>query len=257
MTEQLTTDLGQISALRVISRTSAMHYKGTKKKLPEIGQELNVDAVVEGSVQRAGNQVRITAQLIEAPTDRHLWAESYDRELRDVLALEDDVARAIARAIKVNLTPQTQARLTGAHPVNVEAHDAYLKGSFFWNQRTPEGLKKAIQYFRQALERDPKYAAAYAGIADAYYLLPGISDLPPGEAWPKAREAAQKALELDDTLAEAHTSLASIKCYQDWDWDGAGLEFRRAIELDRNYPAAHLWYGRYLASLGRHDEAIA
>jgi len=256
MTEQLTTDLGQIGALRVISRTSAMHYKGTNKTLPEIARELHVDAVVEGSVERAGNQVRITAQLIEAPTDRHLWAETYDRELRDVLALEDDVARAIAREVKVKLTPQTQARLTGAHPVNVEAHDDYLKGRFFWNQRTPDGLKKAIEYFRQALERDPQYAPAYAGIADAYYLLPAISDVPPGEAWPKAREAAQKALELDDTLAEAHTSLAFIKCYQDWDWDGAGREFRRAIELDPNYPTAHLWYGRYLSALGRHDEAI-
>jgi serine/threonine protein kinase/TolB-like protein/Tfp pilus assembly protein PilF len=258
MTEQLTTDLGQISALRVISRTSAMHYKGANKKLlPEIARELDVDVVVEGSVERAGNQVRITAQLIEAPTDRHLWAKSYERDLRDVLGLQDDVAQAIASEVRIKLTPQEQARLIAAHPVNVEAHDDYLKGRFFWNQRTPEGLKKAIQYFRQALERDPKYAAAYAGIADAYYLLPGISDLPPGEAWPKAREAAQKALELDDTLAEAHTSLASIKCYQDWDWDGAGLEFRRAIELDPNYPAAHLWYGRYLAALGRHDEAIA
>ncbi len=257
MTEALITDLSKIGALRVISRTSVMHYKGTKKTVPEIARELNVDGVIEGSVQRSGERVRITAQLIHAPTDTHLWAESYERELQNILALEDDVARSIAHAIKVKLTPQTQARLTGAHAVNVEAHDDYLKGRFFWNQRTPEGLKKAIQYFRQALERDPKYAAAYAGIADAYYLLPGISDLPPGEAWPKAREAAQKALELDDTLAEAHTSLASIKCYQDWDWDGAGLEFRRAIELDPNYPTAHLWYGRYLAALGHHDEAIA
>ncbi len=257
LTEALITDLSKIGALRVISRTSVMHYKGTKKTLPEVARELNVDGVIEGSVQRSGERVRITAQLIHAPTDTHLWAESYERELRDVLALEDDVARAIAREIKVNLTPQAEARLTGAHPVNVEAHDDYLKGRFFWNQRTPEGLKKAIEYFRQALERDPKYAAAYAGIADAYYLLPSFTDVAPREAWPKAREAAQKALELDDTLAEAHTSLASIKCYQDWDWDGAGREFERAIELNPNYANAHLWYGRYLAALARHDKAIA
>src|SRR5216683_2154547 len=165
MTEALITDLSKIGALRVISRTSVMHYKGTKKTVPEIARELNVDGVIEGSVQRSGERVRITAQLIHAPTDTHLWAESYERELQDILALEDDVARSIAHAIKVKLTPQTQARLTGAHAVNVEAHDDYLKGRFFWNQRTPEGLKKAIQYFRQALERDPKYAAAYAGIA--------------------------------------------------------------------------------------------
>ena len=191
-----------------------MHYKGTKKTVPEIARELNVDGVIEGSVPRSGERVRITAQLIHAPTDTHLWAESYERVLRDVLALEDDVARAIASEIKVKLTPQTQARLTGAHPVNVEAHDDYLKGRFFWNQRTPEVLKKAIEYFRQALERDPKYASAYAGIADAYYLLPGISDVSPAEAWPKARVAAQKALELDDTLAEAHTSLGFIRLHQ-------------------------------------------
>src|SRR5713226_4789482 len=257
MTEALITDLSKIGALRVISRTSVMHYKGTKKTVPEIARELNVDGVIEGSVQRSGERVRITAQLIHAPTDTHLWAESYERELQNILALEDDVARSIAHAIKVKLTPQTQARLTGAHAVNVEAHDDYLKGRFFWNQRTPEGLKKAIEYFRQALERDPKYAAAYAGIADAYYLLPSFTDVAPREAWPKAREAAQKALELDDTLAEAHTSLASIKCYQDWDWDGAGREFERAIELNPNYANAHLWYGRYLAALARHDKAIA
>src|SRR5713226_3507031 len=193
MIEALITDLSKIGALRVISRTSVMHYKGTKKTVPEIARELNVDGVIEGSVQRSGERVRITAQLIHAPTDTHLWAESYERELQDILALEDDVARSIAREIKVKLTPQAQARLTGAHAVNVEAHDDYLKGRFFWNQRTPEGLKKAIQYFRQALERDPKYAAAYAGIADSYSLLPSFTDVAPRKAWPAAREAAQKA----------------------------------------------------------------
>jgi len=258
MTEALISELAQIKALqRVISSTSVMRYKGKDKSLPEIARELNVDAVVEGSVLLVGERVRITAQLIEAKTDRHLWAQRYERDLRDVLTLQSDVARDIASEIKLTLTPEEQARLASARPVNPEAYQLYLKGRLFWNRRTEEGLKRGIEYFEQAIEIDPNYALAYAGLADSYHLLPWYSTFPPNEAYPKANEAALKALEIDNTIAEAHASLAAIKMNYDWDWEGAEREFQRAIELNPNYATVHHWYAFYFMWMARFDESIA
>ncbi len=259
MTDELITDLAQISALRVISRTSVMVYKGARKPLPQIARELNVDAVVEGTVLRSGDQVRITAQLIEASTDKHLWSQSYEGELRDSLALQNTVARAIADQIRINLTPQEQAALKNVKVVNPQAYESYLKGRYFWNKRTADGLKVALAYFNQAIEEDPKYAQAYSGLADTYALLGDwqYAVMTPKEAFPKAKAAAIKALELDSTLGEAHNSLAFVLDGFDWDFDAAGKEFRRAIELNPGYATAHHWYAWHLSLLGRYDEAIA
>ena len=219
MTDELITDLAQISALRVISRTSVMVYKGARKPLPQIARELNVDAVVEGTVLRSGDQVRITAQLIEASTDKHLWSQSYEGELRDTLALQKQVASDIADQIRINLTPQEQAALKSVKVVNPEAYESYLKGRYFWNKRTADGLKVALAYFKQAIEEDPKYAQAYSGLADTYALLGDwqYAVMTPREAFPKAKAAAIKALELDSTLGEAHNSLAFVLDGFDWD----------------------------------------
>ena len=259
MTDELITDLGQISALRVISRTSVMQYKGVRKPLPQIARELNVDAVVEGTVLRSGDQVRITAQLIQARDDRHLWSHSYEGELRDVLALQNRVATAIAQQIQINLKPTEQVALKTEKAVNPEAHEAYLRGRYFWNKRTNDGLRKAIDYFNQAIAKDPTYAQAYTGLADSYALLGDweYGGMAPKEAFPKAEAAATKALQLDDTLGEAHTSLAFCLDLYDWNWDSAEVEFKRAIELNPGYATAHHWYGWHLAVLGRKDEAIA
>jgi len=255
LTEALTTDLGKLSVLRVISRTSTIQYKGTKKSIPEIARELHVDAVVEGAVLRSGDKVRITAQLIDAQADRHVWAETYDRDLRDVLALQADVARAIAVQIRGKLSSSPQ--LHGASPLNPEAYELYLKGRYSRDEGTEDGLKLAFEYFRQALERDPQYAPAYAGLADSYARLPFYSETCPEEAFPKAKAAATKALQLDQTLAEAHASMAYVKTYYDWDWAGAEAEFRRGLELNPNYADVHHSYSRFLASLGRVAEARA
>jgi len=259
MTDELITDLAQISALRVISRTSVMVYKGARKPLPQIARELNVDAVVEGTVLRSGDQVRITAQLIEASTDKHLWSQSYEGELRDSLALQNTVARAIAEQIRINLTPQEQAALKNVKVVNPQAYESYLKGRYFWNKRTSDGLKVALAYFNQAIEEDPKYAQAYSGLADTYALLGDwqYAVMTPKEAFPKAKAAAIKALELDSALGEAHNSLAFVLDGFDWDFDSAGKEFLRAIELNPGYATAHHWYAWHLSLLGRYDEAIA
>jgi len=259
MTDELITDLAQISALRVISRTSVMVYKGARKPLPQIARELNVDAVVEGTVLRSGDQVRITAQLIEASTDKHLWSQSYEGELRDTLALQNRVASAIADQIRINLTPQEQAALKNVKVVNPEAYESYLKGRYFWNKRTPDGLKVALAYFKEAIEEDPKYAQAYSGLADTYALLGDwqYAVMTPKEAFPDAKSAALKALELDSGLGEAHNSLAFVLDGFDWDFDAAGKEFRRAIELNPGYATAHHWYAWHLSLLGRFDEAIA
>jgi tetratricopeptide (TPR) repeat protein len=235
-----------------------MVYKGARKPLPQIARELNVDAVVEGTVLRSGDQVRITAQLIEASTDKHLWSQSYKGDLRDTLALQNRVARAIADQIRINLTPQEQAALKNEKVVNPEAHESYLKGRYFWNKRTADGFKVALVYFNQAIDEDPKYAQAYSGLADTYVLLGDweYGVLTPDEAFPKAKAAAIKALELDNTLSDAHTSLASLGMF-DWDWQSAGEEFRRAIELNPGYATAHQWYAWHLNLLGRKNEAIA
>jgi serine/threonine-protein kinase len=259
MTEELITNLGQIEALRVISRTSVMRFKGVRPAggLPEIARQLKVDAVVEGSVLRSGDRVRITAQLIDARTDRHLWAQSYERDLRDVLALQGEVAQAIANEIKIKVTPQEQMRLASARPVNPDAHEAYLKGRYYWNLRTEEGLKKGIEYFQQAIEKDPGYALAYAGLADSYIVLGEWWLMASRGAYPRAKAAALKALEIDETLAEAHTSLGAVRDDYDWDWAGAEKEFKRAIELNPSYATGHQWYAEYLSEMGRHNEAIA
>ncbi len=259
MTDELISDLGQISALRVISRTSVMTYKHARKRLPQIARELNVDAVVEGTVLRSGDQVRITAQLIEASTDKHLWSQSYEGELRDTLALQNQVARAIADQIRINLNPHEQAALKNVRVVDTQAYESYLKGRYFWNKRTADSLKVALAYFNQATEEDPKYAQAYSGLADTYALLGDwqYAAMTPKEALPKAKAAAIKALELDNTLGEAHNSLAFCLDGFDWDFGSAGNEFRRAIELNPGYATARHWYAWHLSLLGRYDEAIA
>ena len=259
MTDELITDLGQISALRVISRTSVMRYKRVREPLPQIARELGVDAIVEGTVLRSDNRVRITAQLIEAPADKHLWAQSYEGDLLDTLALQNKVARAIADQVRINLTPREQSILKTARTVNPEAYEDYLKGRYFWNKRTGEGLKKATEYFNDAIEKDPTFGQAYAGLADSYALL-GNGDFAvasPREAYPKAKAAATKALELDNSLGEAHNSLAFCLGLFEWNWDAAEKEYLRAIVLNPGYATAHQWYALQLSLLGRFDEAIA
>jgi TolB-like protein/DNA-binding winged helix-turn-helix (wHTH) protein/Flp pilus assembly protein TadD len=258
MTDELISDLGQISALRVISRTSVMTYKHARKPLPQIARELNVDAVVEGTVLRSGQHVRITAQLIDASTDKHLWSQSYEGELRDTLALQNKVARAIADQIQINLNPLERIALKNVRVVNLQAYESYLKGRYFWNKRTADGLKAALAYFNQAIDEDPQYAPAYSGLADTYALLADweYGVMTPKEALPKAKAAAIKALELDSTLGEAHNSLAFCLDVFDWDLESAGKEFQRAIELNPSYATAHQWYAAHLIVLGRNDQAI-
>lgn len=259
MTDELIATLGQISALRVISRTSVMAYKRARKPLPQIARELNVDAVVEGTVLRSGGQVRITAQLIDGRDDKHLWSDSYDGDLRDTLTLQNKVARAIAEQIRINLNTQEQATLKHGKVVDPQAYEAYLKGRYFWNKRTSDNLEKAVEYFNQAIERDPNYAQAYSGLADTYALLGDweYGVLAPREAFPRAKAAAIKALLLDNTLGEAHTSLAFCLDGFDWDLKSADREFRRGIELNPGYATAHHWYAWHLSLLGRNDDALA
>ena len=259
MTDQLIATLGQISALRVISRTSVMGYKGARKPLPQIARELNVDAVIEGSFMRSGGRVRITAQLIDAAVDKHLWAKSYDGDVRDTLALQSRVARAIADEIRVNVQPNEQAALKNVKAVNPDAYEAYLKGRYFWNKRTADGLKKAKDYFDEAVAKAPDYGPAYSGLADTYALLGDwqYGVMPSREALPAAKAAATKAVELDDTLGEAHTSLGFVFSGFDWEWVSAEKEFRRSIDLTPGYATAHHWYAWHLSLMGRHGEALA
>jgi TolB-like protein/DNA-binding winged helix-turn-helix (wHTH) protein/Tfp pilus assembly protein PilF len=259
MTDELITDLGQISALRVISRTSVMTYKGGHKPLPQIARELNVDAVVEGTVLRSGDQVRITAQLIQAPVDKHLWAKSYEGDLRDTLALQGQVARAIAEEIRINLTAREEAMLKNAKVINPEAYEDYLKGRYFWNKRTADSLKTAKDYFEHATSKDPNYAQAYSGLADTYALLGDwqYAVMSATEALPKAKAAAMKALQLKNSLGEAHTSLAFCLDGFDWDFTSAESEFQQGVKLSPNYATGHHWYAWHLSLLRRYDEAIA
>jgi TolB-like protein/Flp pilus assembly protein TadD len=256
MTEVLITCLAKIKALRVISRTSAMQYKGARKSLPQIARELNVDAVIEGSVLRSGERVRITAQLIHATSDQHLWAESYERDFRDILSLQSEIARQVATQVRIILTPEEQARLGSARQVNPEAHDWYLKARYYWNKRTEESVKKALSYFHRAIDTDPTYAQGYAGLADSYNILGYYNALPPIEAYPKGKAAALKALELDNSLAEPHATLGVVKRDFEWDWSGAEEEFQRAIELNPGCVEAYHWRGTLLSMLGRHAEAL-
>ncbi len=259
MTDELISELGQIGELRVISRTSVMTYKVAHKPLPQIARELNVEAALEGTVLRSGNSVRITAQLILAAADKHLWAESYEVELRDIFSVQKQVARSIAEQVRIKLNPAQQTHLNQPKAIDAEAHEAYLKGRYFWNKRTGDGLKKAVDYFNQAIAKDPGYAQAYTGLADSYALMGdwqyGI--MAPREAFPRAKAAAAKAIALDNTLGEAHISLAWCLDGFDWDWQAAGREFERGIELSPSYATGHHWYGWHLATLGRHGEAVA
>jgi TolB-like protein/DNA-binding winged helix-turn-helix (wHTH) protein/cytochrome c-type biogenesis protein CcmH/NrfG len=256
MTEELITSLAKIRSLRVTSRTSTMCYRNTHLSIPEIAQTLQVDALLEGAVVRSGDKVRITAQLIDARTDRHLWAKEYNRDIRDVLSLQGDVARDIAQEISATLTPDERSRLTDARQLNVEAFEAYLKGRYYWNKRTAQGIKKASDYFQQAIEKDPTYGLAYSGLADCNSGLAWHGFISPAEALPKAKAAALKAIEIGPQSGEAHASLALVLHHQG-DWAKAETEFKRAIELSPRYANAHHWYGDYLSVMGRHDEALA
>ena len=256
MTEELITELSKIKALTVISRTSIEQYKGTTKPIPIIAQELNVDAVVEGAVLRSGNQIRFTAQLIDARKDAHLWAESYDRDLADVLTLQRELARKISRAIDVAIRPSEAKELAGSPKVNPEAHELYLRGRFFWNQRTADSMYRAADYFRQAIEIDPNYASGYAGLADTYIELVSFAAVDPSEGFRQAEAAARKAIELDDSLAEAHASLAYVRALH-WDWAGSQREFQRALQLNPGYIVALYEYAYILSSWGRQTEAVA
>jgi eukaryotic-like serine/threonine-protein kinase len=256
MTEAVITEVAQISDLKVTSRTSVMQYKHTKRPLPEIAKELGVDAVLEGAVQRSGSKVAITAQLIQASTDRHLWAKSYEREMSDVLALEREVAQNVAEEVGVKLGASQQAYIAAARTVNPESHEDYLLGLHDLRSGTRAGTEKAVEYFQAAITKDPNDARSYAGLANAYRGLSSLY-MAPLDAMPKAKAAAVRALELDETLAESHASLGVLKLFYDWDWSGAEKEFRRALELNPSLVEAHLGEATYLATLGRFDEALA
>jgi TolB-like protein/tetratricopeptide (TPR) repeat protein len=256
MTDELISRLARTRALRVISRTSVTQYKGAQKALPEIARELGVDAVVEGSVMRAGNRVRITAELIDARRDQHLWGDSYNRDLRDTLELQDEVAEAVSNRIGMVLADKSAMPLrTAARKLDPQAYEAYLRGRYYWNHRTVESLGKALEYFQEAIARDPDYAAAYSGVADCYLLLEWSSGMPSEQAFAGARAAGNKALALDPTLADAHATTGQILLTADWNWGGAEAEFRRAIILNPNYSMAHHWYGLELGQQGRVEEA--
>jgi TolB-like protein/Tfp pilus assembly protein PilF len=255
MTEELINDLGQIGTLRVISRTSVMQYKGVKRPMSQIARELNVEAVVEGSVERVGDRVRISAQLIHGPTDRHMWSRSYERDLHNVLAMQDEVAYSIADEIKLSVS-RKQLPPASARRIDPDAYELYLKGRYFWDKRTEEGLKKSLECFQGVVAKDPTDPRGYAGVADSYLMLVEYGMFPAKYNIPKARAAALKALEMDNTLAEAHASLASIKEDYDWDWSGAEGEFKRSLELNPSYATALQWYAEFVAEMGRFDKAI-
>jgi TolB-like protein/DNA-binding winged helix-turn-helix (wHTH) protein/Tfp pilus assembly protein PilF len=256
MTEALTTELGKAHVVRVISRTSAMQYKQTRKSIPEIARELNVDGVVEGGIQRASDRVSITAQLIYAPTDRHLWGQAYERDLRDTLAMQREVAEAIAYAVQAKFTPQDQAGPAHLRQVDPEAYREYLRGRFFWEQRSEKALDRSISHFDRALQIDPNFALAYAAEAEAYIPLAVRGYRAPKEPFAKAKEMATKALALDETLPGAHNALAAVR-FNQYDWAGAEKEFKRAIELNPSYVTAHLWHGYFLEALGQQSANLA
>src|SRR5437867_8143390 len=256
--DEILTRLAKVSDLKVVSRTSTQHFKSSPDNLPQIAKQLGVMHVLEGSVQKSNDQVRVNVQLINALTDAHLWAETFDRKLTDIFAVESEVAKSVAETLQAKLSGSEQHAIAARRTRNTEAHHLYLKGRFFWNKRTGNDLKKSIDYFQQAIAADPNYALAYAGIADAYVFLPGYTAGAPRDCYPKAMEAAKKALELDDTLPEAHTTLALAIWYYDFDFSQANREFQRAIELNSNYATGHQQYGNNtLSALGRFDEAIA
>ena len=259
LTEETITDLGQLSPehLGVIARTSAMVYKHTNKTISQIGGELGVDYVLEGSVRREGGKVRISAQLIRVKDQTHLWAQNYDRELQDFLGVQNDLGEMISRQVDLHLTPEEQGELETARKVDPEAYELYLKGLYYWNTLTATGLRQAISYFEQATKKDPNYALAYAGLVDCYAMLPMIGDAPPRESFPAAQAAAARALELNDALAQAHDSDARIKLFYEWDWPECEKQCLRAIALNRNLAGAHVRYAHLLSNVGRHREALS
>ena len=257
MTDALITELGKIGALRVISRQSVMRYKSTQKTPREIARELGVDGLVEGSVQRSADRVRVSVNLIDAPADQHVWAEMYDRDLRDILTLQSDFAQAIARQIRIQVTPREQARVASTRQVNPEAYQLYLKGRYFTARVNETNVRKSIEYFEQAVQKDPTYAAAYVGLGEGYGWLGYIQALPAEEANSKMKALAMKALEIDETLGEAHAALGTYNLYYKWDGLAAEQEFKRAIELSPNYPDGYQEYSAYLAQTGQFDEALA
>jgi serine/threonine-protein kinase len=257
VTEDIIAQLAKIGGLKVISRTSAMRYKGTEKGMSEIARELGVSTILEGSVRRAGERVRIVAQLIDTETDEHLWADTYDREFTDIFAIQSDVALQIAEALKTTLSPGEKARIVAKPTDSVLAYNAYLLGRFYWNKRTEPGMQRALEHFRDAIDADSEYALAYVGVADCYNLLPFYGDRFPGETYPKAQAAALRALELNSSLAEAHASLAGVKQWFEWDWPGARREFERAIELSPGYALAYLWYAWFWIAQGNPERALA
>ncbi len=256
--EEILTRLSKIADLKVISRTSTQRYKTAPTNLSEIAKQLGVANILEGTVQKAADQVRVNVQLINAENDSHLWADKYDRKLADIFAVESEVATKIAETLQAKLTGAEQHAIVVRPTENSEAYQLYLKGRYFWNKFTPEGFQKAIEYFQQAIEKDSAYALAYAGLADSYEMLGFWGVLPPREMWPKGKAAAMKALEIDETLAEAHVALGWVSFTYDWDWQAAEKHFERALALNpasraANYP----WYSIYLGALGRSEEAVA
>jgi TolB-like protein/DNA-binding winged helix-turn-helix (wHTH) protein len=258
MTDELIANLAKIRSLRVISRSTAMAYKGTRKPLSQIAKELNVDAVVEGTVLRVGNRIRITAELVQVSTDQHLWADTYESQMEDVLALQNRVSSAIVNEIRINLTPEEEERLAKTPAVAPEAYENYLKGRYYWNKRSDENLTKAIGYFQQATHQDPQYALAYAGLSDCYAIISAeiFGTMPAADAAPKAKAAALRSLQIDPGGAEAETSLATVKFNYDWDWTGAAQGFQQAIQHNPSYATAYQRYSLYLIAMGRAQDSF-
>jgi len=256
MAEELINALTKIERLKVASGSSAFQFKGRGYDIREVGEKLKVQTVIEGSVRKAGNRLRITVQLINVADGFHVWSEKYDRDMEDIFAIQDDISLTIVEKLKVKLLRKEKAKIVKRHTEDVVAYNLYLKGRYFWNKRTKEGFRRAIEYFEQAVAEDSTFVLAYAGLADSYNLLGFYCILSPKESFPKAKAAVKKALEIDDTLAEAHAALGFARMYYDWDWKDAEREFKQAIELNPGYPTAHHWYAEYLALMGQMDAAI-
>jgi len=256
MSEELLNALVKVEGLKVAARTSAFQFKGKDIDIRKIGEQLDVETVLEGSVRKAGNRLRVTAQLIKIADGYHLWSERYDREMEDVFAIQDEISLAIVDKLKVTLLRGEKEKLTKRHTVDPEAYKLYLQGRYFWNKRYKGGMKKALEYFQQAIDKDPVYALPYVGIADSFNVLGCWGFIPPHEAYQKATAALKKALEIDDTLGEAHVSLGFISTFYDWDWVAAENNFKKALELNPSYALVHCYYSLYLSAIGRFDEAI-
>jgi len=256
LTEELTSTISKIHGLSVISSTSAVQYKMRSKSIVEAGRELNVGTLLEGSVRKSGNALRVTIQMIDGNKDDHVWAESYDRELRDVFAIQSDIAERVAEALQIQLLSDEKKEIEKRTTENPEAYTLYLKGRFFWNQRELDGFRKALELFQQAVDKDPAFAPAYAGLADTYLLLGRAGHSSPKLTYPKSTEYAEKAISLDARLPEPHVAIAAIRQEYEWKWEESENEFKRAIELNPSYSIAHIWYALYLGHVGRFEEAI-